>query len=815
MASLSSAYLLLAMGAVLAGTGVSASAWSAAFLSGGGTASASRANSTPLSSSSSLSSEHPVRRLTFGHTRSSIHARRTSWTEYEHRLAAVLQAAATSSSSDDGDDNEHSEQSESESESESENEGEEGASALDRSNRNRAYLTTLRINLSSALEAYQSTYRQGDVRRAINILRQMEREVMSPYNDDRVEEARRMCRLAGLDPSQLEGVDANDDGDVDNDGDDGDNELDDSNKDKVLRIDNSDTARRRADADARRRWEATRPGGISPGMNTVHPGEYTTTNRMEAGAASSSNSRSSRSRSSVAEGVKNGLHQGQQQGQQQGQPQESPMGASRDRRAEGRSILSTRSATDDAMLGGLGLAGVSGEQTKKKSFPGNVVATGSGNTAAPSSSRKIISGADPAQAANDIQGFRESMEVNGIHSSVDNIQGFHESMRIDAIRGGTDTDAVLSPPSGEEQASELVALAGSGGAFQGATLGIGGLDDVLNQIKRRVWVPLAAPPSLLAELGISPVRGLLLYGSPGCGKTLLARSLGKILSPARPITVVSGPEVMDRFVGSSEANLREIFDSPPPIHDSFRVQFSDMGAALEKSALSVIVLDEFDAIARSRGGGDGKGGQGDAGVARDSVVNQMLAKMDGVDPLPVPTLVIGLTNKRSLIDPALLRPGRFEVQIEVPKPKNKEQRISILKVHLNSMMGNGRLLVSDPPPGTAAARVLESGNLSSDEFQPLLSFDQLVDLLAVESEGFTGASLAAVARAAASHALERAVFEIQEGGSITDCLVTQQDFELAIDDCIESEGDGGEDEKKDQTNDDPQEDVKADDADTQ
>jgi len=268
--------------------------------------------------------------------------------------------------------------------------------------------------------------------------------------------------------------------------------------------------------------------------------------------------------------------------------------------------------------------------------------------------------------------------------------------------------------------------------------------------------------------------------------------------------------------------LREIFDSPPPIHDAYRVQYPDMGAALEKSALNIIILDEFDAIARSRGGAGGSGGsaQGDAGVARDSVVNQMLAKMDGVDPLPVPTLVIGLTNKRSLIDQALLRPGRFEVQIEVPKPRSKEQRISILRVHLESMMASGRVLVSDPPPGTAAARVLDSGSLSEADVQRLLSFDQLVDLLAVESEGFTGASLAAVARAAASHALERAVFDIQKGASIADCLVTKEDFELAIDDCIESKGDGGEDEKEDEmtmSNEETQEDEvgEADNADTQ
>lgn len=170
-------------------------------------------------------------------------------------------------------------------------------------------------------------------------------------------------------------------------------------------------------------------------------------------------------------------------------------------------------------------------------------------------------------------------------------------------------------------------------------------------------MPLAAPPSLLQELGTHPVRGLLLYGQPGCGKTLLARSLGKILSPARPVTVISGPEIMDRFVGSSEANIRKIFDDPPGIYDSYRLNTPD-SKALEKAALHVIIMDEFDAIARARGGQDGKGDQGDAGVARDSVVNQLLAKMDGVEQLSVPTLVIGLTNKRSLIDKALLRPVR-------------------------------------------------------------------------------------------------------------------------------------------------------------
>lgn len=184
----------------------------------------------------------------------------------------------------------------------------------------------------------------------------------------------------------------------------------------------------------------------------------------------------------------------------------------------------------------------------------------------------------------------------------------------------------------------------------------------------------------------------------------MARKLGSILSPARPITIVSGPEILDKFVGSSEKNLREIFDNPPELYFDYKKNYGD---PLDKMALHVIILDEFDAIARSRGGAGGKGDQGDAGVARDSVVNQLLAKMDGIDGLGVPTLLIGLTNQPWLIDPALMRPGRFEVQIEVPKPRTVEQRVSILKVHTDSMMRSGRVLARDAPEGSAAWRRLQ------------------------------------------------------------------------------------------------------------
>ena len=173
-----------------------------------------------------------------------------------------------------------------------------------------------------------------------------------------------------------------------------------------------------------------------------------------------------------------------------------------------------------------------------------------------------------------------------------------------------------------------------------------------------------------------------------------------------------------------------------------------------------------------RGGRGGSGDQGDAGVARDSVVNQLLAKMDGVAPLVVPTLVIGLTNKRSLIDAALLRSGRFEVQIEVPPPRTVEQRISILKVHTRDMQKAGRLLVRNAPEGSASARMSTTA---------LPSYDELLQTLAEETGGFSGASLAAMCRAAASHALERSVEEFtqrnKDGNSLlTNCVVTVDDF---------------------------------------
>jgi hypothetical protein len=179
---------------------------------------------------------------------------------------------------------------------------------------------------------------------------------------------------------------------------------------------------------------------------------------------------------------------------------------------------------------------------------------------------------------------------------------------------------------------------------------VGGLDRQLDDIARRVLAS-RANPAAAKRLGVSHVKGILLSGPPGCGKTLLARELSRMLKAREPI-IVNGPEILDKYIGEAEKKVRELF---LPAEQEYTALGDD-------SALHIIILDEMDAIARKRGTMTA-----DTTGVRDSVVNQLLAKMDGVKEASN-ILVIGLTNRPELLDPALLRPGRLEVQLRVELP---------------------------------------------------------------------------------------------------------------------------------------------------
>ncbi|PUA32227.1 MAG: AAA family ATPase [Zestosphaera tikiterensis] len=184
---------------------------------------------------------------------------------------------------------------------------------------------------------------------------------------------------------------------------------------------------------------------------------------------------------------------------------------------------------------------------------------------------------------------------------------------------------------------------------------IGGLEDVKQQLKEAVEWPLKSP-QIFEQMGIRPPRGILLYGPPGCGKTLLAKAVAT--ESGANFIAIKGPEILSKWVGESEKAIREIFRRARQV------------------APAIIFFDEIDSITPARGY------RTDAGVT-DRIVNQLLAELDGIQTLKN-VVVIGATNRADIIDPALLRPGRFDRIIYVPPP-DKKSRLQILKVHTRKL----------------------------------------------------------------------------------------------------------------------------------
>jgi len=250
---------------------------------------------------------------------------------------------------------------------------------------------------------------------------------------------------------------------------------------------------------------------------------------------------------------------------------------------------------------------------------------------------------------------------------------------------------------------------------------IGGLHEELQKVREMIELPLKHP-ELFDRLGIDPPKGVLLHGPPGTGKTLIAKAVAN--EAGASFFTINGPEIMSKFYGQSEENLRKVFQEA------------------EKNAPSIIFLDEIDAIAPKRSEVHGE-------VER-RVVSQLLTLLDGLKGRGK-VIVIGATNIPDAIDPALRRPGRFDREIRIGVP-DREGRKEILQIHTRSM-----------PKG--------------EDFN--------IDILADITYGFVGADLAALAREAAMNALRRYLPEIDLEKPIpTEVLekmeVTMQDFKQAL-----------------------------------
>jgi transitional endoplasmic reticulum ATPase len=224
---------------------------------------------------------------------------------------------------------------------------------------------------------------------------------------------------------------------------------------------------------------------------------------------------------------------------------------------------------------------------------------------------------------------------------------------------------------------------------------VGGLEEVKEKLKEAVEWPLKNP-EIFTRMGIRPPKGILLVGPPGCGKTLLARAVATE-SEANFITI-KGPEVFSKWVGESEKAIREVFRKA------------------RMAAPAVIFFDEFDSLVPRRGMG-----YADSGVS-ERVISQLLTEMDGIISLE-DVVIIAATNRPDIVDPAVLRPGRFDRLIYVSEPDEKA-RLEIFKLYTKSMP---------------------------------LATDVDIAHLANTSKSYSGADIDALCREAAMHALRRDV----------------------------------------------------------
>jgi len=236
---------------------------------------------------------------------------------------------------------------------------------------------------------------------------------------------------------------------------------------------------------------------------------------------------------------------------------------------------------------------------------------------------------------------------------------------------------------------------------------IGGLEDVKRELRETVQYPVQYADKF-EFFGMDAAKGVLFYGPPGCGKTLLAKAIANECN-ANFISV-KGPELLTMWFGESEANVRDLFDKA------------------RQASPCVIFFDEMDSIAKSRGSGGGG-----ASEARDRVINQILTEIDGVGARKS-VFVIGATNRPDILDPAIMRPGRLDQLIYIPLP-DYDSRLSIFRANLRKS-----------PKG--------------DD----LNFDELANI----TDGFSGADITEVCQRACKLAIreEIAAQEVAEAEAI-------------------------------------------------
>jgi len=227
---------------------------------------------------------------------------------------------------------------------------------------------------------------------------------------------------------------------------------------------------------------------------------------------------------------------------------------------------------------------------------------------------------------------------------------------------------------------------------------VGGLEDVKQNVQEMVMNPTQHADKY-AKYGLNPSKGVLFYGPPGCGKTLIAKAMANECSSN--FISVKGPELLTKWFGESEGNVRAIFDKA------------------RAAAPCIIFFDELDSIAQQRGNS-----QGDAGGAGDRIVNQMLTEMDGVGAKKN-VFIVGATNRPDIMDDALLRPGRLDQHIYIPLP-DLIARASIMRANLRK--------------------------------SPLAA-DVHINFLATITEGFSGADLCEVCQRAAKAAVRECIEE--------------------------------------------------------